>query len=144
VHLERELVAAAGPRPIELVRSVCWEDEAAVAAEVGRFAIGLAPFRNAEGASFKTIQYLAAGVVPIVEAGGEAEAHARAALGADAIVVPTGDTRAVSEALRRLDDTAVAQSLSRGAMEAARRLFSHKVAAARVDEVLRDALAAPQ
>jgi hypothetical protein len=139
--LERRLREAAGDVPLVLIANVDWEDEDAVARAVAGFDVGLAPFRSAEGGSFKTVQYLAAGVVPLVEAGGEGERHARAALGDDAFVVPaagTGD--GVAEAFARLARNEHRAELARRCKAAARGLYSREAAAERLDRVLRKAI----
>jgi glycosyltransferase involved in cell wall biosynthesis len=139
--LERRLRAAAGTSPLELIASIAWQDEHAIAAEVASFDVGLAPFRDAEGASFKTVQYLAAGVVPLAEAGGEAGRHAQAALGGDAAIVKPGVAEEVAAALARLADDSTRAALASRCRDAAARLYSHEAAARRVDRVLRAALA---
>jgi hypothetical protein len=138
--LETMLRKAAGEIPLELVSSIDWENESVVAHTVSEFDIGLAPFRDREGTSFKTIQYLAAGTVPLVEAGGEAERHVRTALGANALVVPVDSQSAVSEALAQLADFGERSRLSRLCSVEARRLFSTQAAAAKVDSALRQVL----
>jgi glycosyltransferase involved in cell wall biosynthesis len=139
-ELEERLRSAAGKAPLELVAGIDWQDEGAVAREVGRFAVGLSPLRSAEGASFKTVQYLAAGAVPLVEAGGEGERHARLALGSDALVVPPGDTAAVAAALSPLEDERLRASLAERCRAAARRHYSREAVAERIDGLLRGAL----
>jgi glycosyltransferase involved in cell wall biosynthesis len=138
--LEQELRDAAGTMPLELIPAIDWEDETAIAAEVATFDVGLAPFRNREGASFKTVQYLAAGAIPLVEGGGEGEHHARAALGDEAPVVPQGSTSALSAALLRLADPLVRSRLSQLAQEQARQLFSRGAISEAIDRVLRRAI----
>jgi glycosyltransferase involved in cell wall biosynthesis len=138
-ELERRLREAAAGASLELHSDIEWEDEDAVAREVAAFDVGLAPLRSAEGASFKTVQYLAAGVVPLVEAGGEAEHHARAALGDDAAVVAPDAPDAVAAQLARLDHDDLRAALGRRCRATARELFSREAAAERLDRVLRDA-----
>jgi glycosyltransferase involved in cell wall biosynthesis len=141
-ELEAELRAAAAELPIELVSALNWTDEDAVAREVASFAVGLSPFRDSTGASFKTVQYLAAGVVPIVESGGEAERHVRTALGTDAPVAPPGDFRAIASALVRIADDRLRRALAGRCRATARSRYAREVVAARVDDLLREALAA--
>jgi hypothetical protein len=139
--LERRLREAARDVPLVLIADVDWDDEDAVAREVAGFDVGLAPFRSAEGGSFKTVQYLAAGVVPLVEAGGEGERHARAALGDDAFVVPAAGTGGgVAEAFARLARDEHRAKLAGRCKAAARGLYSREAAAERLDRVLRDAI----
>jgi glycosyltransferase involved in cell wall biosynthesis len=138
--LEAELRRAALDVPIELVAHIDWEDERAVARELAAFDVGLAPFRNREGASFKTVQYLAAGAVPVVEAGGEAEKLVRAALGEDCIVVRPGSDADVALALASLARPERRAELSRTARAAARRLFAIEKTASAVDAILTEAL----
>jgi glycosyltransferase involved in cell wall biosynthesis len=140
--LERRLREAAGSMPIELVSGIDWQNEAKIAREVARYDVGLAPFRDPAGASFKTVQYLAAGAVPLVEAGGEGEHHARAALGPQAVVVRPGSEPDIVAALSRLADPAVRSELSRIGREQAKRLYSREAIAATVDNALRRALGA--
>lgn len=132
--LEARLRAAA-PR-LTMTAGLAWEDEGAVAAALAGFDIGLAPFRDAEGGSYKTVQYMAAGVVPLVEDGGEGARHARAALGESAPVVAPGDVRA---ALDLLADPARRAALSE-AGRAAARAYDRRAVAARVSDLLRKAL----
>jgi len=138
--LEAALSEASRGIDLELVPSIEWESERAVAAEVARFTVGLAPFRDLYGTSFKTVQYLAAGVVPLVEAGGAAEAHARLALGDDAFVVEPGDTAGLAAALRTLDDDRLLSEHGRRARSAAEATYSHELVARQVDSALRRAL----
>ncbi len=58
---------AAFEERVECITDVRWDDEQAVAAECARFIVGLAPYRGQPGVAFKVIQYLAAGVVPLVD-----------------------------------------------------------------------------
>ena len=139
-RLEAALRVASGSGQIELVSSVAWEDERAVADCVGAFDIGLAPFRNEAGGSFKTIQYLAAGAIPIVEVGGEAAHHARLALGEDALVVPPGDTEAMRAALERIATPRARMELGDRARELARPRYGRNAVAARLDRILRSML----
>lgn len=60
----------------ELVENIDWKDERAIVAEIASFDIGLSPWRGDQGGvTFKTIQYMALGVVPIGEAAGENVYH---------------------------------------------------------------------
>lgn len=138
--LERRLREAAGSTPLELVSAIDWESERAVARQVAEFDVGLAPLRDSKGASFKTIQYLAAGAVPLVEAGGEGEYHARAALGSGAVVVAVGMVAEVSAALARLAQPEERSRLSQLGRERARHLFSRESVSGSVDATLRRAL----
>ena len=138
--LEQGLREAAPGKSLELVSEIAWEQEDLVAQTVAGFDIGLVPFRNAEGASFKTVQYLAAGAVPLVESGGEGERHVREALGLDAPVVHPGDTDAVAAALARLRDPRVRQELGARGRLAAFQSYSQARAAARIDAILREEL----
>src|SRR5581483_3911004 len=45
-RLERRLAGAAGPHPLELVPALDWQDERAVAREIGTFSVGLPPSRG--------------------------------------------------------------------------------------------------
>jgi glycosyltransferase involved in cell wall biosynthesis len=136
-RLEAALKKAARRMRLELHAHVEWESEAAVAEEIARFSVGLVPFREALGASFKTIQYLAAGVPPVVESGGEGERHARAALGDDAPIVPAGDSCALASALERLRRGDHREALARRGQAYVRRQCSHDVLVEALDRVLR-------
>lgn len=138
-RLERRLAGAAGPHPLELVPALDWQDERAVAREIGTFSVGLAPFRDTHGGSFKTVQYLAAGVVPIVESGGEAEHHALEALGADALVVEPGSAPQLRRALELLGDPDTRSRLAERCRRAAR-AYDRGAVAALVDRELRRAV----
>lgn len=140
--LSAALRAAAGPRELELVPTVRWEDEATVAREVARYDLGLVPFRDARGAAFKATQYLAAGVIPIVEAGGEAELNVRAALGSHAAIVAPGDAPSLAAALDRLREPPYRSRLRAACYESALRLFDRAVTAEHLSTVLRRAAAA--
>jgi glycosyltransferase involved in cell wall biosynthesis len=142
--LEATLRAAAGELDVELVAGIDWESEAAVAGEVAGFDAGLSPLRDFDGGSFKTVQYLAAGAIPIAEAGGEAEHHVRLAMGEDAAVVEPGDAEAIAVWLRRLADPALRDRLAQRARAGAAQHFSQVVIAAQIDGVLREALASAQ
>lgn len=139
-RLESALRSAAAGRSIELVPHVDWEAESAVAQAVAAFDVGLAPLRTAEGASFKTVQYLAAGVVPIAEAGGEAERHVRLALGQSATIVSVEDPASVGSMLDRLADTGFRAACAERGREAARRHYDRESVADRLDYLLRQAI----
>src|SRR4051812_11998636 len=123
-----------------MVGEIDWTDERVVAAEVGRFDVGLAPLRDPRGASLKSLQYLAAGVVPLVEAGGEAEHHVRDSLGEEAPIVSRGDREGVAAALKTLSDPALRRRLAERGRLAAERLYSRSVVADRLDSILRESL----
>jgi glycosyltransferase involved in cell wall biosynthesis len=138
--LERALRRAAGDVPLTLVGEIEWQNEQRVAETVAQFEVGLAPFRSAEGASFKTAQYLAAGAVPLAEEGGEAEEQVRAALGHDAPVVPVGDHAAVQRMLEVLADPGFRARLATRGKAAAAKLYSREAVASLIDETFRRAL----
>lgn len=139
--LHAALRQAAAECPVELVPGIRWEDEDTVAAEIARFDIGLAPFRDTEGGSFKTVQYIAANVVPIAEAGGEAERHLRRLIGGDALVVRPGRAEETAERLRLVADREERRRRAAAARAAAEPIYDVGRIAIRLDRVLRDLLA---
>lgn len=57
---------------MEMVPEIEWSDERIVAMAISKFDVGLAPWRGYEsGATFKTIQYMAAGKIAVAESAGE-------------------------------------------------------------------------
>ena len=135
--LEAELRSAASGAEIETVPSIDWQDEDLVARMVAGFDIGLAPARNAEGGAFKCAQYLAAGVVPIAEDGGEAARRVRLALGDRAPVAEPASAESVRAALERLGDAAVRTRLSEAGMDHAAEALDRRRVADRLDGLLR-------
>ncbi|MDQ3275313.1 MAG: glycosyltransferase [Actinomycetota bacterium] len=67
IGIEPASISATEHVPVAVTENLKWDDEAAVAAAVTRFDIGLAPYRGRPGVAFKVLQYLAAGARPIID-----------------------------------------------------------------------------
>ena len=138
--LEADLRAAAAGAELEAVAGLDWRDEDVVARAVAGFDIGLAPMRNPEGGAFKCAQYLAAGVVPVAEHGGEAARRLRLALGGRAPVAEPGSPDSLRAALEPLVDAAARASLAEVGIAHAEMELDRRRVAARLDGLLRATL----
>lgn len=138
--LEADLRAAATGAEFEAVAGLDWRDEDLVARTVAGFDIGLAPARNPEGGAFKCAQYLAAGVVPVAEDGGEAARRVRLALGERAPLAEPGSPESLRAALESLVGPAGRASLAEAGMTHAAAELDRRRVAARLDDLLRETL----
>jgi len=125
----------------ELIENIDWKDESAIVAEIASFDIGLAPYRGDQGGvTFKTIQYMALGVVPVGEAAGENVYHIEH--GKTGFLVEVGDISGWAHWIEYLVmmPSEERERMGKAARESAYERFSLARQAIQVDKLLKGLL----
>jgi len=125
----------------ELIRNINWKDEYTVVEELAKFDVGLSPWKgNKAGVAFKTIQYMALGIIPIAEAAGENIYHIDN--GKNGFLVKVNDTNEWTHCIEHVVTmhSEKWKMISENARKSAKNHYSLDRHAERVNEFLRKLL----